>query len=195
MTAAESELRGLETIYSDDNVRVRALRARTEELRRQLRKLSGGSSESAGELNSGELYPSVRKLPLLAAAYSNLYRRTKVQETVFEILTRQYEAARVQEAKEIPTVKVLDAADVPEKKSYPPRLLIVMLGLLVSLSAGAMFIFGQAWYRSKSAVETRLLVDSILREITTSLRLVAGRFRRAPANGSIGISESEDSQE
>ncbi len=118
-----------------------------------------------------------------------------MQETVFEILTRQYEAARVQEAKEIPTVKVLDAADVPEKKSYPPRLLIVMLGLLVSLSAGAMFIFGQAWYRSKSAVETRLLVDSILREITTSLRLVAGRFRRAPANGSIGISESEDSQE
>ncbi len=72
LTAAESELRGLETIYSDDNVRVRALRARTEELRRQLRKLSGGSSESAGELNSGELYPSVRKLPLLAAAYSEL---------------------------------------------------------------------------------------------------------------------------
>ena len=88
LTAAESELRGLEAIYSDDNVRVRSLRARTEELRRQLRKMTKRNSEGGGDLSSGELSPSIRKLPLLAAAYSELYRRAKVQETVFE-LTRQ----------------------------------------------------------------------------------------------------------
>ena len=146
LTASESELRGLEAIYSDDNVRVRSLRARTEELRRQLRKMSGTGSESGGDLSSGELSPSIRKLPLLAATYSELYRRAKVQETVYEILTRQYEAARAQEAKEIPTVKVLDSPDMPEKKSYPPRLSIMLLGMMVAFAGGIAWIMGEnAW--------------------------------------------------
>ena len=168
LTAAESELRGLEAIYSDDNVRVRSLRARTEELRRQLRKMSGTGREGGGDLSSGELSPSIRKLPLLAETYSELYRRTRVQETVFEILTRQYEAARAQEAKEIPIVKVLDPPDVAEKKSFPPRLLIMILGLMVSLSAGVVWVFGQAWYRSNSAASARLLVDSMISDTRRS---------------------------
>jgi len=59
--------------------------------------------------------------------YADLYRQTKIEETVYELLTQQYELAKVQEAKEIPAVKVLDAAVVPTKKSFPPRLLIVFL--------------------------------------------------------------------
>jgi capsule polysaccharide export protein KpsE/RkpR len=170
LTAAESELRGLETIYSDDNVRVRSLRARTEELRRQLRKLSGSSSENGSELNSGELYPSVRKLPLLTAAYNDLYRRAKVQETVFEILTRQYEAAKVQEAKEIPTVKVLDSADVPEKKSYPPRLLIMVLGMMISFVVGVAWIIGEGIWKGVDERDPRKVfltdvVSTILRRV------------------------------
>ena len=50
----------------------------------------------------------------------------KVQETVYDLLTQQYELARIQEAKEIPTVNVIDPANVPEKKSFPPRLLIIL---------------------------------------------------------------------
>ena len=53
--------------------------------------------------------------------YADLYRQTKIQETVYELLTQQYELAKVEEAKEIPTVKVLDAAIVPTKKTFPPR--------------------------------------------------------------------------
>ena len=44
------------------------------------------------------------------------------------MLTQQYEFAKVQEAKETPSVKVLDAANIPEKKSYPPRLVIDAAG-------------------------------------------------------------------
>ena len=43
-----------------------------------------------------------------------------MQEAVFETLTKQYELAKVEEARETPSVKVLDVADVPERKSYPP---------------------------------------------------------------------------
>jgi len=55
----------------------------------------------------------------------------KIQETVYELLNQQYEMARIQEAKEIPTVNVVDFANVPEKKSFPPRF-VVILGLTLS---------------------------------------------------------------
>ena len=56
------------------------------------------------------MFPSIRRLPLLGVTYADLYQRTKIQETVYELLTQQYELAKVQEAKEIPSVKVLDPA-------------------------------------------------------------------------------------
>ena len=51
-----------------------------------------------------------------------------------ETLTQEYELAKVQEAKEIPTVKVLDPPNLPEKKSFPPRLLFMLLGTMLALS-------------------------------------------------------------
>ena len=139
LIAAESQLRGLEAIYSPNNIRVQSLNARIGELRRQLQKMSGGANETSADLSSDQLYPALRKLPLLGVTYYDLYRRTKIQEAVYEILTKQYELAKVQEAKEIPTVKVLDPPDVPEKKSSPPRLLIIVFtGLLT-------FVFAVAW--------------------------------------------------
>ena len=59
-----------------------------------------------------------------------LLRDAKVQETLVELLTQQYEMARIQEAKDSPTVQVLDNASVPEKKAKPKILLIVMLSTL-----------------------------------------------------------------
>ena len=132
LIAAESTLRGLEEIYTPNNVRVRSMQARIEELKNQLAKLGRGNasanqqSKSSDTQNSSEnLYPSIRELPLLGVTYADLYRETKIQETVFETLTQQYELAKVQEAKEILSVKVLDSARVPQKKSFPPRMLII----------------------------------------------------------------------
>ena len=58
----------------------------------------------------------MKNLPLLGVKWADLYRQTKIRETVVELLTQQYEMARIQEAKEIPSVKVLDPASIPEKK-------------------------------------------------------------------------------
>jgi uncharacterized protein involved in exopolysaccharide biosynthesis len=85
---------------------------------------------------------------MLGATYSDLNRRAKMQETLFEILTKQYEISKVQEARDIPTVKVLDAPDVPEKKSFPPRLLIMVGGtLLAVVFAGAWVSADRTWRR------------------------------------------------
>src|SRR6266849_6611574 len=151
--AAQSELEGLKQIYTDNNVRVRSVRARIAELKRQLEKL-GGKGEQASDASGQQadyLYPSIRKLPLLGVTYADLYRRTRVQEAVFETLTKQYELAKVQEAKEIPTVKVLDAANIPEKKSFPPRLLIIFLGTTLAFATATTWVFSKTtWDQTDS---------------------------------------------
>jgi len=124
LIAARSELEGLRQLYADGNVRVRSAQARAAELEDQLRKV-GGKEESTSleQAAPGDsLYPSIRKLPLLGVTYADLYRKTKVQEAVFETLTQEYELAKVQEAKEIPSVKVLDSPNVPERNHFLPAL-------------------------------------------------------------------------
>lgn len=169
LIAAESELRGLEAIYTDQNVRVRALRARAAELRAQLGKI-GGDSGAAGALSSKSdpsLYPSIRQLPLLGVTYADLFRQTKIEETVFELLTQQYELAKVQEAKEIPSVKVLDAAVVPTKKSFPPRGLIVVCGTAFVFLGACTWIFAK---RSYAAIDPQDPGKLFAEEVAVTVR-------------------------
>jgi uncharacterized protein involved in exopolysaccharide biosynthesis len=150
LIAAEAELHGLEAMYTDQNVRVRTLKARVKELRSQLGKMGGESGTSAAPSSETDasLYPAIRQLPLLGVTYADLYRQTKIQETVYELLTQQYELAKVQEVKEVPSVKVLDAAVVPTKKSFPPRGLLTVAGATLSLLAMCAWIFiRQTWQR------------------------------------------------
>lgn len=160
LIAAESELHGLEAIYTDQNVRVKALKARVSELRTQLGKL-GGEAGAAGALSpksDPSLYPSIRQLPVLGVTYADLYRRTKIQETVYELLTQQYELAKVQEAKEIPSVKVLDAAVVPTKKSFPPRTAITAFGAALFLLGACAWIFANRTYAAIDPQDPRKLL-------------------------------------
>ena len=141
LIAAQSQLQSLEQIYTENNVRVRALRAQIEELKRQLQNLRGTDSSIVEDASyPDQMYPSIRKLPLLGVEWADLYRRVKIQETVYELLNQQYELARIQEAKEIPTVNVVDPANVPEKKSWPPRTVIILLITALSVIGTAVII-------------------------------------------------------
>ena len=157
LIAAQTSLQGLRQIYSDGNVRVRALQARVDELQRQIKKIGGTSEETASAPDQGgqELYPSIRKLPLLGVGYADLYRNTKVEETLYEVLTKEYELAKVQEAKETPSVKLLDPPDIPQKRSFPPRLAIIVLGAVLSLVGGVFFLFGRKHWDGMEEGDTR----------------------------------------
>jgi Capsule polysaccharide export protein len=155
LIAAQSQLRGLEAIYTDSNVRVRTLRARISELKKQLANVSGGGVAGAPEgsdngTNSEFGFPSIRQLPLLTVTYADLYRQARIQETVFQVLTQQYETAKVQEAKEIPTVRVLDPANVPEGKSGPHRILLSLLGGVFGLLVGCAWVTGNDRWRKRA---------------------------------------------
>jgi uncharacterized protein involved in exopolysaccharide biosynthesis len=178
--AAQSELEGLKQIYSDNNVRVRAVQARIDELRHQLEKM-GGKGESATEVSgqpSDSLYPSLRKLPLLGVTYADLYRQAKIQEVVLETLTKEYEMAKVQEAKEIPTVKVLDAANTPDKKSFPPRTLIVFICTTCAFVAAACWIFAKTAWNDTNPNDAR---KAFAQEVFTTMMAQLPQFER---NGS-----------
>jgi capsule polysaccharide export protein KpsE/RkpR len=168
LIAARSELEGLRQIYADTNVRVRAMQARVAELENQLQKV-GGKDDSISVQRaapSDSLYPSIRRLPLLGVAYADLYRKTKVQEAVFEALTQECELAKVQEAKEIPTVKVLDPPNLPEKKSFPPRALLTLLGATLALAFGVTWVFGSAlWERTDPADPGKLLAQEVFNTV------------------------------
>jgi len=176
LIAAQTQLEGLRQIYTNNNVRVRSLEARIAEYRRQLQKLNGNSStasdSSTDDSPSGqnqELYPSIRKLPILGVTWTDLYRRTKVQEVVFETLTKQFEIAKVEEARETPSVKVLDMADVPEQKSFPPRMLLIFLGVLVTLMGASGWILGRERWRAVDAADPgKVLVLDVLHTVQST---------------------------
>ncbi len=167
LIAAEAQRQGLAQIYTAQNPRVRAVEGNIEELRRQLNQLTAAGTGAGESPDEGALYPSIRQLPLLGVKYADLYRRTKIQEAVYEKLTTQYEMAKVQEAKEIPTVKVLDPPDYPEKKASPRRSLWVVSGLFVSFILGCTWILGKhRWQMIDPASPEK----SFFLEVVTSIR-------------------------
>ena len=189
LIATESELEGLRQIYSDNNVRVRSVGARINELKHQLEKIGGKGEDSLAptDLPHDALYPSIRRLPLLGVTYADLYRRTRVQEAVFESLTKEYELAKVQEVKEIPTVKVLDSPNVPDKKSYPPRLLIMFLGTAFAFAMATTWAFGKTTWEQTDSTDPRKL---LAQEVFTTVKASLPGFAR---NGSGNHSDAVDS--
>jgi uncharacterized protein involved in exopolysaccharide biosynthesis len=167
MIAAKAEREGLKQIYTDGNVRVREVEARIGELQRQLDKLGGSSTPASQNAATSDdpSYPTIRQLPLLGVTYADLYRRTKIEETIYQVLTQQYELAKVEEAKETPTVRVLDAAVVPEHKSFPPRLVTILCGTMFSFALGVIAVFGSLHWKEKAPEDpSRVFAFEVLRD-------------------------------
>ncbi len=188
LIAAETQLEGLRQIYTPSNVRVRSLQARIDEYRHQLQKL-GGKASSGGETSTAsgdeaaadttDLYPSIRRLPILGVTWEDLYRRAKVEETILETLTKQYELAKVEEARETPSVKVLDAADIPERKSFPPRMLLIFVGTSLVCVFVAVWVLANArWQELDPADPGKRLAHEIFHSIQAGVAGVVNRIGR-----------------
>lgn len=172
LIGAEAELKSLRQIYTDNNVRVRSLQAQVDELHQQLAKIAGAGVDENS--SAQQIYPSLRELPLLGVAYADLLRQTKVQESVFEFLTQQDELAKVQEAKEIPSVKVLDPPLVPQKKSFPPRLLIMFVGGFLAFVLAMSWIMARThWDETDPADPRKVLALEMVETVKASLPWVS----------------------
>jgi tyrosine-protein kinase Etk/Wzc len=130
-------LRGGATEQNPDVMRMNAeLRALRGELAR-MESSKGGNAGSAVDMPVG-------KLPEVAIDYVRARRELKLQETLLEGMIRQYEMAKLDEAKEGPVLQQVDAAMAPDYKSKPSRGLIVLASTLLALMASALWV---AWRR------------------------------------------------
>ena len=178
LIASETELKGLQQIYSDDNIRVRTLKARIAELQSQIKKLVGQNNDPAAQDSVGGWsapYPSMHSLPGLGSRYADLYREAKIQEAVYAFVTQQFEMAKIQEAKELPIVRVMDAGVAPEKRSSPIRSLIVAGSVFGAFLLACLWVVGKyRWQQIPADDSYRLLAADVAGE----LRSVFSKLRR-----------------
>jgi uncharacterized protein involved in exopolysaccharide biosynthesis len=160
LIASESELSGLRQIYGPENSKVKAAEARTGRLRSELAKVTGQSAQA--DTDPDYIAPPLSKLPMIGVNYTELYRRLQIAESVYQALIKQYEIARVEEAKELPSVKVLDEAAVPEKKVSPPRTAIAVLGTLCGMLLAICFLVGRERFADNNSEGKQFVVNAWL---------------------------------
>ncbi|MGA3136301.1 MAG: Wzz/FepE/Etk N-terminal domain-containing protein [Terracidiphilus sp.] len=151
ITAREVQIQGMQTYATGENAQLVQAQRELEGLRAQLAKL-GGSEDSAG----GELIVSKGRVPEAGMEYIRRLRDVKYNETIFDILARQFELAKLDEAKQGALIQVVDPAIPPDKRSFPRR------GLIVIAATGTGFLTGiflafllSALHRMKNDPEIR----------------------------------------
>jgi uncharacterized protein involved in exopolysaccharide biosynthesis len=137
ITAAESELARLKTGATKQNPRVQQQEAGINELRARLRELE---TQNTGRNQNDPFLPTAM-MPEAGLEYARKLRDVKFHEALYEMMARQYEAARLDEANESPLIQVIDDAVPPETKSAPKRSLYILAGLLFGGMMGVFIVF------------------------------------------------------
>lgn len=122
------------------------LMAEIEELQRQLAAIQSGGPESDSQdrniqRTDSDLFIPIATMPDLGLKLARLTRKAKIQEKIFELMTTQLELAKMEEAKDVNIIQVLDRAVPPEKKSYPNRRAMVLLSTLSALFGALVLAF------------------------------------------------------
>ena len=128
----QAQLNAMRSYVAEENPRLQSARRELSSLEAELAQLEQGShAKGSVEVAAGDL-------PSAGLAYLRSYREVKYHEAMFEILSKQYEAARLDEARSSPAIQIIDRAIPPDRKSSPPRTVIVALGML-TVGIGAAF--------------------------------------------------------
>ena len=124
LAVQEVQLAGMRSRFTDTTQEVMDAKAAIAKLKAQMAQVEGHGR--------GSSIPSVGSVPELGQEYVRLMREFKVQEAIFELLTKQYEMARMSEAKDVDGVQIIQKAIVPDKKEKPKRIKIVFSTTLVA---------------------------------------------------------------
>lgn len=126
IAAREVQLRALRSFATEQNADVVRIEQELAGLRIEQQKL-----EQKSNGGNGDIQVATSKVPAVGLEYVRKLRDVKYYEAMFEILAKQYEAAKLDEVKSSAVIQVLDMAAVPEKKSRPHRALIVLLSTMI----------------------------------------------------------------
>ena len=160
VTAKEVQLGAMRSFASGQNPDLVLAERELDSLRTQLARLEGGGSDRTDRSTAG-----------VSGAGGNqslaLLREVKYQETLYELLAKQLELARLDEAKESSVVQVMDRAIEPDRKSKPVRSKIVLLSVVAAFFATLLWIFmSEAIARSaRDNPDTRRRLDELKRAL------------------------------
>ena len=119
-----------------------------DELRTKLDKeLEGLLLDSDEKTKNDKVWVSMSSFPDLAMTSARLLREVTVQSKLLEILVPQYEQARMEENKNVPTLQILDEPKIPLNKSKPKRLYIVLGSFFMSIIFSVLLIFLEYYSR------------------------------------------------
>lgn len=118
LAVQEVQLAALRSRFTESTQDVKDMKASVDNLRAQIAQVEGNER--------GSSIPSMGTVPQLGQEYVRLLREYKIQETVFEMLTKQYEMASLNEANDVNGIQVIQKATTPDKKVKPQRTLIVL---------------------------------------------------------------------
>jgi tyrosine-protein kinase Etk/Wzc len=142
ISSKEIELGALKQAATDQNPEVIRLQAQIDGLERQLQKLQNDSAIR----QLGNVLPSMAKVPELALEYVRKQREVKYHEVLFGLIAKQYESARLDESREAPLLQVVDRAGVPDRKSGPSGILLLLGGCFLGVLAGAIWVIAKDFF-------------------------------------------------
>jgi tyrosine-protein kinase Etk/Wzc len=136
ISAKEVQLNAMRTFATGQNPDMLRGQEELQGLKTQLAKL-----EKSRPQGDTDFLPPTGKIPEAGVEYVRALREVKYHETMFELLAKQYELAKMDEAKEASLIQVLDKAVPAERKSGPKRALITIAGLFSGLMLGVLIAF------------------------------------------------------
>lgn len=149
-TADEIELSVLKGSLSEDHPSIRALTSRIQETESKLMELE---TPSTSDTSRAYLGTGFTELPKLAQELAIRLRDVKVSEALYELLTQQYEHARIQERRDTPTFSVLDPAAGGGAKVRPKRLYLGLGTMVVAFVLVLGLVIMQNWFSRLAVVD------------------------------------------
>lgn len=170
LVTKEVQLAALRNSMTDESAEVRTLLAGISKLRSQLNSMSGSGGD-------GGVIPSVGNAPSIGMEYVRRLRELKTQEALFEQLTKQFELAKISEARDSSSLQVLDEAVAPLRKSKPKRSLIVILSTVTAFFCSVFLVFIRE-YLAKLSPEDSAIMDEMKGTLKGMLRLRRAAHQR-----------------
>jgi len=152
ITEREVRLKVLRTAATEQNPDVQRLASEVAALRAELARMESRQDTR----NASPVDLPVGRIPAAAIDYVRARRELKIQETIMEGLLRQFEAAKLDEAKEGPALQLVDRALPPDYKSKPSRALVVMVLTALALLGSTAFVAWRGyagWVRARGTGE------------------------------------------
>ena len=138
IAAREVQLQAMRSFATEQNPDYVRVQQELIGLRAQLAKM-----EKTSQAGDGEIQIATKNIPAAGLEYVRAYRDVKYYETIFELIAKQYEIAKLDESRESSLVQVIDEAQVPERKYGPPRAIIVILSTFMGFCLVSLFVIGR----------------------------------------------------